>query len=126
MGSPVPVYQQIVDQISEAVISERLREEEALPPIRSLAEELTINVNTIAKAYAILVQEGIIESRGTRGHFVPPRRQLYIKAERRRRLEPPLRSVLSMAFRLGYTPEEIVEHVEEMTRDMANPKGRTR
>ena len=125
-GSPVPIFQQIVDQVSEAVVSGALQEDEALPSVRALSEELTVNVNTVAKAYLVLAQEGIIEARGTRGYFVPPRRQLYMKAERRRRLEPPLRSVLSMALRLGYTPEEIVEHVEDLIGDMATPKGRSR
>lgn len=125
-GSPVPIFQQIVDQVTEAVVAGRLEEDEALPSVRTLAEQLTINVNTIVKAYAILAQEGIIEARGTRGYFVPPRRQLYIKAERRRRLDPLLRSVLSMALRLGYTPEEIVEHVEDTVGDMTTPRGKSR
>jgi GntR family transcriptional regulator len=122
-GSPVPIYQQIMDQVTEAIISGQLQEDEALPAVRVLAQQLTINVNTVVKAYALLALEGILEVRGTTGYFVPPRRQLYKTAERRRRLDPLLRSVLSMALRLGYTPEEIVEHVEDTVGDMTRPRG---
>jgi GntR family transcriptional regulator len=112
-GSPTPVYKQIVDQVCAAVVAGRLEEDEALPSVRLLAEELVLNPNTVARAYSELAREGVIESRGTRGMFVRPRRQLYTRSERRRRIEPTLRAYVSEALFLGFTPEEILAQVEE-------------
>jgi GntR family transcriptional regulator len=112
-GSPTPVYRQIVDQVCAAIVSGALTENEYLPTIRDLAEELVLNPNTVARAYGELAREGVIESRGTRGVFVKPRRQLYTRSERRRRVAPTLRAFVSEALFLGFTPEEIMEQVEE-------------
>src|SRR5688572_19673863 len=100
-GSPVPIYRQIVDQVCAAVVSGELTEDEPLPSVRVLAAELELNPNTVARAYADLARDGIVESRGTRGSFVLPRRQLYTKSERRRRVEPALKAYISEALLLG-------------------------
>lgn len=132
LGSPTPAYRQIVDQVCAAVVSGDLREDEALPSVRLLAEELALNPTTVARAYSELAREGFIESRGTRGNFVLPRRQMYTRAERRRRLEPTLKAFVGEALLLGYTREEIMEQVEEMTEELSprrtgkSPRGGSR
>src|SRR5438132_2938757 len=65
-----PVYLQIADQVRHAAASGALREGEALPSIRPLAEELRINRNTVAKAYAELESQGVIETVPGKGCFV--------------------------------------------------------
>ena len=65
-----PVYLQLADQIRYAAASGRLRPGEPLPSLRPLAEELRINRNTIAKAYAELEAQGIIETLPGKGHFL--------------------------------------------------------
>jgi GntR family transcriptional regulator len=130
-GSPTPVYRQIVEQVCAAVISGDLKEDEPLPSVRVLAEELVLNANTVARAYSELAREGIVESRGTRGSFVLPRRQLYTRSERRRRIEPALKAFISEALLLGYSNEEIVAQVEEMAEELAparndKPRGGSR
>src|SRR5690606_2999432 len=65
-----PVYLQVVDQIRFAVASGEIGAGEALPGIRGLAEELRVNRNTIAKAYAELEGQGVIESLPGKGCFV--------------------------------------------------------
>src|SRR5579871_6834417 len=65
-----PVYLQLVDQIRYAAASGGLRAGEPLPSIRPLAEELRVNRNTIAKAYAELESQGIIESIPGKGCFL--------------------------------------------------------
>lgn len=78
-----PVYLQIVDQIRYAAASGGLRAGEPLPSIRPLAEELQINRNTIAKAYAELESQGVIETipgkgcflKATHTHFTKPARE---------------------------------------------------
>lgn len=65
-----PVYLQIVDQVKAAAASGAVRPGEPLPSIRPLAEELRINRNTVAKAYAELESQGVIESLAGKGSFV--------------------------------------------------------
>ena len=67
-----PVYLQLADQVRYGAASGRLRPGEPLPSLRPLAEELRINRNTIAKAYAELEAQGIIETVPGKGYFVKP------------------------------------------------------
>ena len=68
--SGTPVYLQLVDQIRHAAASGGLRTGEPLPSIRPLAEELRVNRNTVAKAYAELESQGIIETIPGKGCFL--------------------------------------------------------
>ncbi len=68
--SGVPVYLQIVQQVQAAVAAGRLRSGDGLPSVRALAEELRINRNTAAKAYAELETLGVVEARPGSGCFV--------------------------------------------------------
>jgi GntR family transcriptional regulator len=116
-GSNVSIYRQIVEQVCAAALSGRIQDDEALPSVRTLAEELVVNPNTVARAYSELAREGVIESRPGRGMFVSRRRQIYSSAERRRRMEQAVTSLVAEGFMLGYTPAEIVELVEARTRE---------
>lgn len=68
--SGVPVYLQIVQQVKAAAAGGTLRPGDALPSVRTLAEELRINRNTAARAYAELESEGVIETRQGSGCFL--------------------------------------------------------
>ncbi|MGH7941491.1 MAG: GntR family transcriptional regulator [Limisphaerales bacterium] len=65
-----PVYLQLVDQVRYVAASGALRPGEPLPPIRALAEELRVNRNTVAKAYAELEDQGVIETLQGKGCFL--------------------------------------------------------
>jgi GntR family transcriptional regulator len=65
-----PVYLQLVDQVKAAAASGAAADGEALPSIRPLAEELRVNRNTIAKAYAELESQGVIETIAGKGCFI--------------------------------------------------------
>lgn len=67
---PVPIYLQLVEQVKHAIETGALRPGDQLPGLRPLAEELVINVNTVAKAYRELEREGVIELRHGAGAFV--------------------------------------------------------
>ena len=69
---PLPVYEQIVNQIEQAVLNRALPAGSALPRIRQLAGDLEINPNTVAKAYQILEQRRIVVTAGRKGTFVHP------------------------------------------------------
>ena len=76
-GSSAPIYKQIVDAISRTIANGELEVGETLPSVRQLAKELVINPNTVAKAYAELVQSGLVQTQAGRGFFVTKRRCVY-------------------------------------------------
>jgi len=115
-GSPVSIYRQIVEQVVAAVLSERISDDEPLPSVRALAEELVVNPNTVARAYTELVREGVLEARPGRGYFVSKRRNIYSKTERSRRMDQAVSSLVAEAYMLGFTPREIVDYVAAKTR----------
>jgi len=116
-GSNVPIYRQIVEQVCAAVFTGRLLDDEALPSVRALAEELVLNPNTVARAYGDLAREGVIESHPGRGMFVSRRRQIYSGPERTRRMDQAVTSLVSEGFMLGFTSAEIIERVAAKTRE---------
>jgi GntR family transcriptional regulator len=69
-NAPEPVYEQIVRQIHDAVKSGRLRPDAPLPTVRQLAGDLRLNRNTVARAYKILEDQGVILTAGRKGTFV--------------------------------------------------------
>jgi GntR family transcriptional regulator len=77
-----PVYLQLVDQVRYAAASGALRAGEALPSIRPLAEELRVNRNTIAKAYAELESQGVIETLPGKGCFLAENHSPFTKRVR--------------------------------------------
>jgi GntR family transcriptional regulator len=118
-GSSVTIYRQIVEQVCAAVLAGKIADDEPLPSVRALAEELVINPNTVARAYSELAREGIIEARPGRGMFVSHRRQIYSGAERRRRMDQAVNSLVAEGFMLGFSAAEIVDAVAAKTRENA-------
>src|SRR6185295_17116351 len=81
-----PVYLQVVDQVKAAVASGAARAGDLLPSIRPLAEELRINRNTIAKAYAELENQGVIQTAAGRGSFIADQHHSPLRKDARMRL----------------------------------------
>ena len=112
-GSGTPIYRQIVDQVRLAVATGDLPAGHAMPSVRSLAERLLVNANTVAKAYAELVRDGVLESQQGLGFFVAEKRQVYSKAERLRRLRQAADNFVREAVFLDFTADEIRQAVDE-------------
>jgi GntR family transcriptional regulator len=106
-ASDVPIFRQIVQQIQRAVAVKRLRVGEQLPAVRTLAEELVINPNTVARSYQELIREGILESRSGRGVFVAEWRQVFSHEERLRRLLHAAEQLCHQAILVGSGLPEI-------------------
>jgi len=68
--SPVPIYEQLTSEIEKTIESGGLKENENLPPIRQLASQLDVAINTVARAYQELERKGLIISNGRKGTFV--------------------------------------------------------
>jgi GntR family transcriptional regulator len=115
-GSEVPLYRQIVDQICRAIATGQLEAGEQLPSVRTLAEQLVINPNTVRKTYADLVRQGILDSQQGKGVFVAKRRTVYTKAERMRRINANLEAFVNEGVYLGFTAEEMQDALERKLR----------
>jgi GntR family transcriptional regulator len=122
-GSNTPIYQQITDQVRLAVTNGKLAVGDQLPSVRALAEELVVNPNTVVRAYADLMREGLLESRAGRGVFITHKRKIYARAEGRRRLEPMLNTLIGEAMILDFTPEELRAALEEKLAKWKHPQG---
>ena len=72
IDDPAPPFAQLIAQVKAAVKSGRLRPGQPLPSIRQLANDLALNLKTVAKAYRLLERDAVIQTRGYRGSFVHP------------------------------------------------------
>jgi len=111
--SGMPVYLQIVDQIKAAAASGALRPGEALPSIRPIAEELRVNRNTVAKAYAELESLGVIETLPGKGCFLKENHSPLRKEVRRKLLIEEIDQAIVMAHHLQVPGPEFLELIRE-------------
>jgi GntR family transcriptional regulator len=108
-ASPEPVYEQIVRQVHDAVKSGRLEPGTPLPPVRQLAGDLSLNRNTIARAYKILEDQGVILTAGRKGTFVRQGAQHEVARARTGRAERVLRRVIRAMLVDGMSRKEIAD-----------------
>lgn len=106
-SSDRPLYEQIYTQIKGKIMTGELKEGEALPTIRSLAQALKISVITTARAYSDLEKDGFIHTVTGKGSFVAPRNVELFREESRRQIELKLSEAVELA-RLGGIPDEEV------------------
>ena len=108
-----PVYLQVVDQIKLAAASGALQPGEPLPSIRPLAEQLRVNRNTIAKAYAELESQGVIETLAGKGCFLKENSSPYKRAVRQQLLTEAVDAAVVQAHHLQVAKPEFVGLVDE-------------
>ena len=111
--SGMPVYLQIVDQIKAAAASGALQPGEALPSIRPIAEELRVNRNTVAKAYAELESLGVIETLPGKGCFLKENHSPLRKEVRRKMLVEEIDQAIVQAHHLQVPRDEFLELIHE-------------
>jgi len=117
-GSGTPIYRQIIEQVRLGVATGALVAGDAMPSVRMLAEENLVNPNTVVKAYAELVRDGVLESHHGKGFFVAQKRQVYSRAERLRRLRQAVEAFVHEAVFLDFTADEIRQVVNEKLADL--------
>ena len=108
-----PVYLQLVDQIRYAAAAGSLRPGEPLPSIRPLAEELRVNRNTIAKAYAELESQGVIETLPGKGCFLKENNSPFTKQVKNKLLVTEIDEAVVMAHHLQVDREKFLALVRE-------------
>ena len=119
-----PVYLQLADQVRTAAAAGALRAGESLPSIRPLAEELRINRNTVAKAYAELEAQGVIETHPGKGCFVRAVQSPLRKDARRKALAETIDAAVIQAHHLLLSRADFLSLAEERYDMLASERAR--
>lgn len=106
-SSGVPIYLQLMEQIKHAVDTGAIRGGEQLPTIRKIAEELTMNPNTVAKAYRELEREGVIDVRHGSGAYVAEPKASSTKAAAIQKTAEALREAIETGRTVGLSESEL-------------------
>ncbi|MGR9047817.1 GntR family transcriptional regulator [Halobacillus faecis] len=108
-----PIYEQLVEKLKQLIINDVLKEDEKLPSVRELAQQLTINPNTIQKAYRELETQGYIYSLKGKGSFVHSSGKVD-NEEELKKVREELKKLFAEAIYLGMTSEEIAALLREV------------
>ena len=115
----VPIYLQIVNQVKYLVASGRLEAGEELPPIRTLAEQLLVNPNTVARAYRELELAGVVTKRRTAGTYVSDTTSPLARRERLKIINERIDALLAEARQMNVDTDTLVELIQERDDAMA-------
>ena len=111
--SGVPFYRQIIEQVKFAVASGDLKPGDQLPTVRQLAVDISINPNTVIRAYRELEFEGLLDSQQGSGTFVSDKQPEIDAVERQRMLDQIVTELLARASAYGFTLEEVLQGVRQ-------------
>jgi GntR family transcriptional regulator len=117
LHSGVPVYRQIIDQVVGGIAAGTLVGGDQLPTIRQLAVDLSINPNTVIRAYRELEIRGVLETQQGTGTFVTHQKVPRDVAERQRRLSQLVGEFVARAGSEGFATEELIERLQDLQID---------
>lgn len=120
--SGVPVYRQLIDQVSSALASGALTQGAQLPTVRQVAVDLSINPNTVLRAYREMEIRGVLETQQGSGTFVADRKVTEDEAARDQRLSRLASECAARAGAEGFKVEELVRRLCEISEE---PAGRS-
>lgn len=104
----IPYYRQIIDQIKFGIALGNLKMGEQLPTVRSLAVELKVNLNTVAKAYKELEIQDILETQQGTGTFINKNDYSISEKERKQKLQSIIKEFATIAHSYGFTIDELI------------------
>ncbi len=111
--SGVPFYRQIIDQVKSAIATGAIAKGDRLPTVRQLAVDLSINPNTVSRAYTELELTGLVETHMGSGTFVGNKKVELDEVERRRLLDEICQELLARASSHGFTIDDILENLTQ-------------
>ena len=120
--SGVPFYRQIIDRVMLALSDGTLDTGDKLPTVRSLAVDLQVNPNTVARSYRDLELLGVVETHRGSGTFIASPRPRLPEYERQRQLENLCEGLVSKAQGLGFSVDELIDTLREMGRGESSPR----
>lgn len=109
----VPIYLQIVNQVKYLVSAGRLNPGDELPPIRSLAEKLIVNPNTVARAYRELEIAGVVEKRRTAGTYITAEGSRLAKRERTKILSGRIDQLLAESNQMDVSYDDLLKLIDQ-------------
>jgi GntR family transcriptional regulator len=109
-----PFYRQIIDQIKFGIAAGNLKTGEQLPTVRSLAVDLKVNLNTVAKAYKELEIQRILETQQGTGTFISTIKIQVSDQERTAKLKDICNEFSSIAFSYGFTTDDIINQLKKL------------
>jgi GntR family transcriptional regulator len=112
--SGVPVYRQLIDQVLVAIASGGLNAGDQLPTVRQLAVDLSINPNTVVRAYKELEIRGMLTTQQGTGTFITAKKVKSDEAQRQKRLSQMVGEFVARVSAEGYTVEDIQERLNEL------------
>ncbi|SRR5581483_4562760 len=112
-SSGVPAYRQIIDQVTGAIASGALATGDQLPTVRQMAVDLSINPNTVVRAYRELEIRGILDTQQGTGTFISDRKPNRDEFERQRQLNQLVSDFVARAGVAGFTVEDLLEQLQE-------------
>lgn len=115
-NSYIPIFEQIKNAIINSIVSDALSEDEPLPSIRTLAQDLRISVMTVKKAYDELEKEGYIITRQGKGSFVAPKNLELAKEQKQKEIEEYISKIVDISKRYNIDKKEILEIFDYMYR----------
>jgi GntR family transcriptional regulator len=116
-ASGVPFYRQVIDQILAGIATGALSPGEQLPTVRTLAVELQVNLNTVAKAYKELEIRGVLHTQQGSGTYIAPVQVERNDVERRRQVVQLVDEFLARAAAAGLPPEEVLVELAARVRE---------
>lgn len=108
-NSSIPIFEQIENSIKQAIFSNELKEEEMLPSVRNLANDLKISFLTVKRAYDELEKAGFIKSVQGKGTFVAPKNIELIKEEKLKEIQDYIEKIYDISKISNISEEEIKE-----------------
>ena len=108
-SSSVPIYEQIKQSIKQAILNNELREEDMLPSVRVMANDLKISFLTVKKAYDELEKEGYIKSVQGKGSFVAPKNSELVQEKKRKEIQNHIEKIIKLAQMSDISEKEIIE-----------------
>jgi len=114
LRSGVPVYRQIMDQVLAGIASGRLASGDQLPTVRQLAVDLSINPNTVIRAYRELEIRGFLDTHQGSGTFVGALRVEQDGEERQRKLDGIVGDLVARAGAEGFTAQQVLERLKDL------------
>ena len=108
-----PFYRQIIDQIKFGIASGKLKTGEQLPTVRSLAVDLKVNLNTVAKAYKELEIQNILETQQGTGTFISDMDVRISPKERNKKLQEICNEFSTIAFSYGFSVEDMIDQLQK-------------
>jgi GntR family transcriptional regulator len=116
--SGVPVYRQIIDQVVGGMAAGALTGGDQLPTVRQLAVDLSINPNTVIRAYRELEIRGVLETQQGTGTFISHKKIEHDDAERQRGLNQLVGEFVARAGSAGFTTDDLLEALHEFHSDV--------